>query len=191
MTRRERNGNTESSNPKIDLSPANWSAAGKQNSRLSKTWNKSMRASAKRIRRRSRPKSGKQFGRSPKTFQPCGMHRRRRLPIGNRIVRLLLERAVVNVREASACVHVTLQWAGGFTTQHEFIRPVLRYDQIADYARMVDRISELRDQGWSFVKIAEQAPIRRDFDRPNEPSSTTKCSANWCGSWSSSVPANA
>ena len=73
-----------------------------------------------------------------------------------RIVRLLLERAVVNVREASACVHVTLQWAGGFTTQHEFIRPVLRYDQIADYARMVDRISELRDQGWSFVKIAEQ-----------------------------------
>ncbi len=43
MTRRERNGNTESSNPKIDLSPANWTAAGKQNSRLSKTWNKSMR----------------------------------------------------------------------------------------------------------------------------------------------------
>ena len=73
-----------------------------------------------------------------------------------RIVRLLLERAVVNVREASACVHVTLQWAGGFTTQHEFIRPVLRYDQIADYDRMADRISELRDQGWSFVKIAEQ-----------------------------------
>jgi DNA invertase Pin-like site-specific DNA recombinase len=73
-----------------------------------------------------------------------------------RVVRLLIERAVVNLREASACVNVTLQWAGGFTTQHEFIRPVLRYDQIADYDRMVDRISELRDQGWSFAKIAEQ-----------------------------------
>ena len=73
-----------------------------------------------------------------------------------RIVRLLLERAVVNLREASACVDVTFQWAGGFATQHEFIRPVLRCDQVADYDRMVDRILELRDQGWSFVKIAEQ-----------------------------------
>ena len=73
-----------------------------------------------------------------------------------RIVRLLLERAVVNLRGSSDHVDVTLQWAGGFTTQHEFIRPVLRYDQVADYDRMVARISELRDQGWSFAKIAEQ-----------------------------------
>jgi len=73
-----------------------------------------------------------------------------------RIVRLLLERVVVNVQGSSDHVDVTLCWAGGFTSLHELIRPVLRYDQTADYDRMVARVGELRDQGWSFAKVAEQ-----------------------------------
>jgi hypothetical protein len=73
-----------------------------------------------------------------------------------RIVRLLLERVEVNQRGSSDHVDVTLTWAGGFISQHEFIRPVLRYDQIADYDRMVARISEPRDQEWSFARISEQ-----------------------------------
>lgn len=73
-----------------------------------------------------------------------------------RIVRLLLERVVVNVQGSTDHADVALHWAGGFTSQHEFLRPVLRYDQMADYDRMVARIEELRGQGWSFAKIAEQ-----------------------------------
>ncbi len=73
-----------------------------------------------------------------------------------RIIRLLLGRVIVNVQGSTDRADVTLCWAGGFTSQYELIRPVLRYDQMADYKRMVGRIEELRGQGWSFAKIAEQ-----------------------------------
>jgi hypothetical protein len=73
-----------------------------------------------------------------------------------RIIRLLLERVVVNVQGSTDHADVALYWAGGFMSQHELIRPVLRYDQMADYTRMVGRIEELRGQGLSFGKIAEQ-----------------------------------
>jgi DNA invertase Pin-like site-specific DNA recombinase len=73
-----------------------------------------------------------------------------------RIIRLLLERVVVNVQGSTDRADVALHWAGGFTSQHELIRPVLRYDQVADYKRIVGRIEELRDQGLSFAMIAEQ-----------------------------------
>jgi hypothetical protein len=73
-----------------------------------------------------------------------------------RIVRLLLEQVVVTVQGSSDHVDVALHWAGGFASQHELVRPVLRYDQMADYPRLLERIDELRKQGWSFAKIAEQ-----------------------------------
>jgi hypothetical protein len=73
-----------------------------------------------------------------------------------RIVRLLLERVVVCVQGTSDHVDVVLHWAGGFTSQYELTRPVLRYDQMADHERLVARIEELRGQGWSFARIAEQ-----------------------------------
>ena len=73
-----------------------------------------------------------------------------------RIIRLLLERVVVNVQSSSDHVDVALHWAGGFTSQYELIRPVLRYDQMADHDRMVVRMEALLGQGWSFARIAEQ-----------------------------------
>jgi hypothetical protein len=73
-----------------------------------------------------------------------------------RIVRLLLERVVVTVQGASDHVEVALHWVGGFTSQHELIRPVLRYEQLAEFERLVARIEELREQGWSFARIADQ-----------------------------------
>jgi DNA invertase Pin-like site-specific DNA recombinase len=73
-----------------------------------------------------------------------------------RIVRLLLERVVVQVRGSSEQAEVALHWAGGFTSQHEFIRPVHCYEHLADYPSMVARIDEFRRQGWSFARIAEQ-----------------------------------
>lgn len=73
-----------------------------------------------------------------------------------RIVRLLLERVVVNVQSSSDHVDVAMHWAGGFMSQYELTRPVLRYAQLADHDRMVARIEALRAQGWSFARIAEQ-----------------------------------
>jgi hypothetical protein len=82
-----------------------------------------------------------------------------------RIVCLLLERVVVNVQGSTDHADVALQWAGGFTSQHELIRPVLRYDQMADYKRMVDRIEELRGQGWSLAKIGTDQRLGVSFDQ--------------------------
>jgi DNA invertase Pin-like site-specific DNA recombinase len=73
-----------------------------------------------------------------------------------RIVRLLVERVVVNVQGSTDHVDVTLHWAGDFTSQHELLRPVQRYDQMADYGRLTARIGELRNQNLSIAKIAEQ-----------------------------------
>lgn len=81
-----------------------------------------------------------------------------------RIIRLLLERVVINVQGSTDRADVALHWVGGFTSQHELIRPVLRYDQMADYTRIVGRIEELRGQGLSFAKIAEQ--LNKEGFRP-------------------------
>jgi DNA invertase Pin-like site-specific DNA recombinase len=73
-----------------------------------------------------------------------------------RIVRLLLERVIVSVQGTTDQVEVAFHWTGGFMTQDELIRPILRYDQKADHETMVARIEELRREGWSFARIAEQ-----------------------------------
>ena len=81
-----------------------------------------------------------------------------------RIVQILLNRSLVTVQDSTERVDVTLHWAGGFTSQHELIRPVRRYDQLADYERLIGRIQELRRESISFAGIAEQ--LNRDGFRP-------------------------
>ena len=72
-----------------------------------------------------------------------------------RIVRLLVERVVVHIQESSNLVDVSLQWSGGFTSQHDLIRPVPGYQQMVDYERLVSRIEELRGQRRTFAEIAD------------------------------------
>lgn len=81
-----------------------------------------------------------------------------------RIVRLLLQRVVVDIQGSSDLVDVSLHWSGGFVSQHEMVRPVSRYDQKADYEQLLARIVQLREQGLSYAKIAEQ--LNRDGFRP-------------------------
>ena len=81
-----------------------------------------------------------------------------------RIVHVLLERVVVRVQGSTEHVDLTLHWAGGFTSQHELMRPIQRYDQMADYDRLIARLEALRNQGLPCAKIAEQ--LNRDGFRP-------------------------
>jgi DNA invertase Pin-like site-specific DNA recombinase len=81
-----------------------------------------------------------------------------------RIVRLLIERIVVQVHDSSEQVDVAVHWSGGFTSQHDLLRPVLWYHQLADHERLVDRVEELRRQNLTFEKIAEQ--LNREGFRP-------------------------
>jgi DNA invertase Pin-like site-specific DNA recombinase len=71
-----------------------------------------------------------------------------------RIARLLVEEVVVTVQGDSERVDVTIHWAGGQTTQHQVVRPVKRYEQLADYGRLCKRIDELREGGLSLAEVA-------------------------------------
>jgi DNA invertase Pin-like site-specific DNA recombinase len=84
-----------------------------------------------------------------------------------RIVRLLIERIVVHVHDSSEHVDVALDWSGGFASQHELLRPVSAYRQLADYDRLIDRIEELRRQSLMFGEIAQH--LNREGFRPLPP----------------------
>ena len=71
-----------------------------------------------------------------------------------RIVRLLVERVDVVVQGTTDRVDVSLQWSGGFTSRHELVRPVRRYDQTADFVRLKARLAELKVLGRSYAEIA-------------------------------------
>lgn len=81
-----------------------------------------------------------------------------------RIVRVLVERVMVTVHGTTEQVDVSLHWAGGFTSRHELLRPVRRYQQTADYERLMARIDELETHGKCYSEIAQH--LNQDGFRP-------------------------
>jgi DNA invertase Pin-like site-specific DNA recombinase len=73
-----------------------------------------------------------------------------------RITRLLLERVTVTVDKRSERVGVRLHWLGGVVTEHAISRPVSRYEQPADYPRLVRRLKELCRAKLSSSEIAKR-----------------------------------
>jgi DNA invertase Pin-like site-specific DNA recombinase len=71
------------------------------------------------------------------------------------IIRHLVEKVVVLVKRDSEYVEVTIHWQGGFTSQHETVRPVKSYEQLRDLHKLLDRIAALRHEGHGPAKIAE------------------------------------
>jgi len=72
------------------------------------------------------------------------------------IVRCLVDRVVVHVEQHSEYVDVTMHWHGGFTSQHQVVRPVGRYTQLRDYDLLITRIKTLHQQGKTVPVIAER-----------------------------------
>jgi DNA invertase Pin-like site-specific DNA recombinase len=72
------------------------------------------------------------------------------------IVRCLLKQVDVHVDGDSEHVDVTLHWQGGFESQHALLRPVRHYTQLRDYDRLLERVCQLRSQGETATKIAQQ-----------------------------------
>jgi DNA invertase Pin-like site-specific DNA recombinase len=87
-----------------------------------------------------------------------------------RIVRLLVKEVVVTVRGESEWVDVTIHWAGGFSSDHELVRPVQRYQQMAEFERLRNRIDELRKAGQTLTEVAEQ--LNREGFHPPKRSAT-------------------
>ncbi len=72
-----------------------------------------------------------------------------------RIIRFLVERVAVAIEGMSNRVTIDVQWVGGGTSQHDLLRPVQRYEQMADFDRLIERIRQLHGSGMSFGQIAD------------------------------------
>jgi DNA invertase Pin-like site-specific DNA recombinase len=71
-----------------------------------------------------------------------------------RLIRMLIERVVVEVQGQSEQVKVAITWSGGSVSQHELVRTVGSYAQLVNYPRLCARIEELRSQGKSMEEVA-------------------------------------
>jgi hypothetical protein len=75
------------------------------------------------------------------------------------IIRQVVERVEVDAQGASEQVQVRITWAGGGQTAGVLIRPIARYQDRTDYARMCARVLELTQSGWSLQAIAHQLAV--------------------------------
>jgi hypothetical protein len=70
------------------------------------------------------------------------------------IVRLLLDRILIEVIDGTEQVQVECHWYGGVRTQHRVIRPVSNAKALSTYTALVARVSELRHSGHDSTEIA-------------------------------------
>jgi DNA invertase Pin-like site-specific DNA recombinase len=72
------------------------------------------------------------------------------------IVRCLVEKVVAQVKNDSEYVNVTIHWQGGFTSQHEIVRPVASYSRMRDFQQLCQRLVDLRKEGLKAAAIADK-----------------------------------
>jgi hypothetical protein len=73
-----------------------------------------------------------------------------------RIARLLLDNVEVAVDKSTERVAVRLHWVGGVTQDKVLDRPVQRYSQMADYAKLTAMVRALRKQRLNASEIAKR-----------------------------------
>ena len=71
------------------------------------------------------------------------------------IIRCIVERVIVVADKSTELNEVTIVWSGGVTTQHQVARPVGKYEQLRDYRRLTERLSQLHGQGLHLAQIAK------------------------------------
>jgi hypothetical protein len=71
------------------------------------------------------------------------------------LVRLLLERVLVEVVNGTEQVKVTCHWHGDHRTSHQLVRPVARLDRLSTYQELIARATELRHTGQDYAAIAQ------------------------------------
>ncbi len=72
------------------------------------------------------------------------------------IVRQLIERVEVTVVDGTERVEVILHWAGAYESRHEIRRTVSSYQRLAEGPRVLQRVSELKQQGLSHAEVARR-----------------------------------
>jgi len=85
------------------------------------------------------------------------------------IIRCLVERVVADIRRDRETVGVTIFWRGGFTSQHQVVRPVRYYAQMEGYPQLIERLAQWRREGHTAVEMAQwlnEAGIRMPRMQP-------------------------
>lgn len=63
---------------------------------------------------------------------------------------------MVHVRGDSERAEVEIRWRASYTTRHQIVRTVSRYESLGGYDRMMDRAVELRREGLTMKQLAAQ-----------------------------------
>jgi len=95
------------------------------------------------------------------------------------IVRQLIERVEVSVVGGTERVDVTIRWAGGYESRHEIRRSVSSYRRLAEGHRVLERVSELKQQGLAHAAVARHLNAER-FRAPRGQSFTVPMVAFLC-----------
>ena len=115
------------------------------------------------ILRRSTRAGVEKSGNWHRTFLDCGTRLRRAAPERQQMVRLLIEQIVIHDEGESEQARITIQWAGGYTSQHTFKKSLDRYEKRSDYGELCKRIAALREQGLSFAEMAVRLNSEEGF----------------------------
>lgn len=70
------------------------------------------------------------------------------------IIRCLIDQVVVRTRHDTEYCDVTIRWKGGYTSQHEVVRPVRSLSQLQADDRLRARVTELKLRGETAASIA-------------------------------------
>jgi excisionase family DNA binding protein len=70
------------------------------------------------------------------------------------IARTMLDRVVIHLQGATERAEIACHWAGGVTTRHAVIRPVRRFEQLANFDQLLARAVALRTAGITAEQIA-------------------------------------
>jgi len=72
------------------------------------------------------------------------------------IIRCIVDRVIIVADKSTELNDVTIVWCGGITSQHQISRPVGKYEQLKDYRRLTERVTQLHGQGLHLSQIAER-----------------------------------
>lgn len=72
------------------------------------------------------------------------------------VIRKLVEKVVIHAQGKTEVVDVTIHWIGGYVSQHEIRRSIWRYTDLRDHGRLIGRLKELQDAGFTAGELAKQ-----------------------------------
>ena len=92
------------------------------------------------------------------------------------LVRILIERIVVEIINGTERMSVTVHWAGGFTSHHEARRTVSTFDELEESEALLKRAQELYDAGCPQAELVQR--LNGEGFRPARNAEFTKTNIN-------------